>query len=830
MVRRRVIPLFALAVALAGAAPAGAAPELAVSDRLDDRRYVAAGSRAYVVGTQAGRFPAMGFHTRGEMGGIWSPPLKLLDGLWFSIDGEWVGPATRFRSGYGYVEMDLPDTAGLEVRRTDVVPDGRRGALIVLRLRSKGGERKVDIGVDAHSELMSAYPWGETTPSQLTVNGQDSADFSAGRLTFSEPGKPWAAVVGSEPPAVRGETGPGHRGPQEPAVVCPPSGDGQPEPPERCDDSAYGKGTGGRLVYPSVLVPAGRERRLVVAVAGSDRGPAEARNEFRALTAAGVDALRRKGRARERLARYTKLSLPGDRLLQQGIEWTKQNLADSVQVAEDLQVREVREGKAYPAPSGSVPRVRFLGAGFPDYPWLFATDGEYTAFASVAAGQFGPIKDHLLALRDVSRVVNGDTGKVVHEVVSDGSVYFGANEDEGNTDETVKFPSALALVWRWTGDNRFRDELYPFAVDGMRWAVATLDADGDGWLEGPGNVEREGMGPEKLDVAVYTIRGMLDLADLARSVGDGATRRWAEARAQTLLARFESTWWMPEVPQHADSLSEQGTKLQQRHWIGATPMEAELLVDDVPRVGLAPRAHGIAALSLREQRCYGNDFGLFHTGSPGCDPAPTSPSERQSFTLNSAIMAVGEGNYGRLGPAQQGLYTRAIRRLQLPNPDEQPGAAPEIAPSPLNGLTINRPFLERPMVLQAWGAYGTIWPVVHQQLGVRPDMGRRLLEVTPQVPRGQERLAGRRIRLGDGSVDVAAARAGSRYRTEARARGTGLRRLTLGHTLPPGSLVRRVRLNGERVRYRIRPTNRGVEVLAWARRPAGRHVLVVRAG
>ena len=63
-----------------------------MSDRLDDRRYVAVGTRAYVVGTQAGRFPAMGFHTRGEMGGVWAPPLKLLDGLWFSIDGEWVGP------------------------------------------------------------------------------------------------------------------------------------------------------------------------------------------------------------------------------------------------------------------------------------------------------------------------------------------------------------------------------------------------------------------------------------------------------------------------------------------------------------------------------------------------------------------------------------------------------------------------------------------------------------------------------------------------------------------------------------------------------------------
>ena len=46
--------------------------------------------------------------------------------------------------------------------------------------------------------------------------------------------------------------------------------------------------------------------------------------------------------------------------------------------------------------------MRWLGAGWPDYTWLFGTDGEYTAFASVAAGQFEPIKAHLRALRDVS--------------------------------------------------------------------------------------------------------------------------------------------------------------------------------------------------------------------------------------------------------------------------------------------------------------------------------------------------------------------------------------------------------------------------------------------
>jgi hypothetical protein len=785
-------------LALLAAAPAAAAPSLSTDDRLDDRRYAAVGDRAYIVGTEAGRFPAMGFHTRGEMGGIWAQPIKLLDGIWFSIDGQPVGHATRFTSGYGHVRMDLPDAPGLALERIDFAPDGRRAALIGLRMRATGGDRELTVGVDAHSELMSAYPWGETTPSQLTVNGQDTAAADAGRLRFAE--GDWTALVGAARAADAVETGSGFRGPQDPPVICPPSGQGQPPAPPRCDDTAYGKGAGGRLTY-ELTVPAGRTRTLWIAAAATP-------DDFAAALRDPAAALRRKVAHRERLARLTRLSLPDDPLLAEGIDWSKQNLADSVQVAHDLQVREVRAGKEFPPPSGTVARVRFLGAGWPDYPWLFATDGEYTAFASVALGQFEPIADHLIALRDVSRVANGETGKVVHEVVHDGSVYFGANEDEGNTDETVKFPSAVALLWRWTGDDRLRDELYDFAVDGMRWATTELDADGDGWLEGPGNVEREGMGEEKLDVAVYTIRGLRDLADLARSKGDRATAAWASGRARALASRFEDEWWMPEVPQHADSLDDPGNvKLQQRHWIGAVPMEA----------GIASREHALEALRLRETDCYTGPFGLFHTGRPGCDPAPPSPDEEKTFTLNTSIMAVGEGEYGRL--AEQRRYTEGNRRLQLPEPDEQPGAMPEIAPSPDYGRSIDLPMNERAMVLQAWGAYGTAWPVVHHQLGVDPDMGRGRLAVVPQPP---SRIAGESIRVGRGTIDVAASPGRTAVELDVK-----LRRLTLGQVLPHGSRVKSVKLDGRRTRYRAVETNRGLEVLVKAP-PRGRHVLTVR--
>nr|MBA2712197.1 glycogen debranching protein [Rubrobacteraceae bacterium] len=275
----------------------------------------------------------------------------------------------------------------------------------------------------------------------------------------------------------------------------------------------------------------------------------------------------------------------------------------------------------------------------------------------------------------------------------------------------------------------------------------------------------------------------------------------------------------------------------QRHWIGVTPMDVDLIGRagySIP--GLASQPHGKAALAERELACYTDRFGMYHTGTgptsaiggnqgASCDGHVSEvQSERTIFTLNTAIMAVGEGNYGRLGGDQQRHYTDANADLQL-IPDEQPGAMPEIAPSPDYGRSINRPFNERAMVLQAWGAYGTIWPVVHQQLGIRPDMGRDELVVVPQVPPGSPGVSGKNIRLGLDSVAVSADHEGRTYTTKV---STGLNvDLTIGHTIPRGATVGSVRLNGENVRYNVRTTNRGKEVLAHAPTTGGQ-TLVVR--
>jgi hypothetical protein len=823
-------------------------PELSETTRLRDRRAVVVGERLYSTWTEDGLYPAAGFHTRGEMGGVWSPPVKLLDGMWFAVQGRWLGGdvrARRFASGWGYTRTEYAPSRGVRVHRTDVVPDGPRAGLVALTLRSRR-TRAVSLALEAHSELMSTYPWGETSPSQSQVNARDTARARRGALVFRErtgAGHPlgahdWAAVVGSALQPRRSRLGPGMRGPQDPAVVCPVSGTDEPQP-RRCDDTAYGNGTGGRLAY-RLRLPAGRPVTVWFAVAGSDRGVRPARAAYRRVLASPRALLAHKIATRRAVDRRTRVSLPGDRLLQRSVRWSKQNLADSVQEARNLRLRWVDAGRRFPRPEGRLRRMRWLGAGWPDYPWLFGTDGEYTAFASVTMGQFGPIKAHLRALRDVSRVINGRTGKVVHEVTPDGAVYFGANEDPGNTDETSKFPSAVALVWRWTGDDAFRDRMYRFSVRGMRYVVNRLDDDNDGWPEGLGNVEREGMGEEKLDNTVYTIRGLRDLADMARSKGDRRTVRWATSVARRMERRFEQAWWYGRgARQYADSLDDPGNQqVLQRHWIGVTPMDALLVRPGRPTRPLAGDRHGNVALQQRQRRCYTGRFGLYHTGTgptsapagnpgPRCDSVVSSvPSERNVFSLNTAIMAAAEGNFGRLGRRQQQYYTTGNARIQLgPRVWEMPGAMPEIAPEGDFTPNIDRPFTERSMVLQAWGAYGTLWPVVAQQLGVSPDLGRDRVSVVSQVPGGQRRVAGRNIALGGGgTVAVRALRQPRRLVTEVVLRRPGTR-LRIGHVLPDGARVRRVRLDGRRVDRQVVRTARGRELVVGTR--AGAHRLVV---
>src|SRR5207244_9356483 len=152
-----------------------------------------------------------------------------------------------------------------------------------------------------------------------------------------------------------------------------------------------------------------------------------------------------------------------------------------------------------------------------------------------------------------------------------------------------------------------------------------------------------------------------------------------------------------------------------------------------------------------------------------------------------------------------------LAQLQLGAVAEQPGARPEIGPSPDCPANVTLPFNERSSLNQAWGTYGVLWPVVHQQLGVGPQLGHGLLEVLPNVPPGQSTVSGTAIRIGTGTLDVTATHSGTTWTTSLTSRLSCT--LHVGATLPPASTVQSVRLNGALTTdYRVRDTNAGRQV------------------
>ena len=83
---------------------------------------------------------------------------------------------------------------------------------------------------------------------------------------------------------------------------------------------------------------------------------------------------------------------------------------------------------------------------------------------------------------------------------------------------------------------------------------------------------------------------------------------------------------LADGPQYADSIDTPpvggpNDQQQDKHWIGVTPMEAELTIGGMAVPGLATFDRGDQALAVRETDCYSGqrpyNLGLFHTGCGG---------------------------------------------------------------------------------------------------------------------------------------------------------------------------------------------------------------------
>ena len=362
------------------------------------------------------------------MGGVWTPPLKLVDGVWFG-DRRPVArrrrpssPAAGATRGWSF-----PTRAGLKVSRTDFAPDGRRAALFGLRAdATRAPPRPSTVKVDAHSELMSHYPWAWTTAERGRLQPRRHRRASTAARSCSATGHAAhpnadAARLGrarrlrtAEPDG--GETGPGHCGLAGRRRCCAP-----PRASSGCDEGPFGKGTGGQLRYtvdrPGARLAdaVGRRRRL-----RQGRRAPRARELARGARRPGRRA-RRQDRGARAARRATRSSrCPATRGWRRASTGASRTSPTSRSAPTTCRSATSTRARQYPPPrarsrtrAGSAPATRTTRGSSPPTPSTRRSRAS-------RVGQFEAIKDHMRALRDISEIVNGDSGKVAHEIVADG--------------------------------------------------------------------------------------------------------------------------------------------------------------------------------------------------------------------------------------------------------------------------------------------------------------------------------------------------------------------------------------------------------------------------
>ena len=372
-------------------------------------------------------------------------------------------------------------------------------------------------------------------------------------------------------------------------------------------------------------------------------------------------------------------------------------------------------------------------------------------------GQFEQIKDHMRGLRDVSEILNDGSGIVTHEVISEGSNWFGArlapperrlqlqHRRDGQVPERRRPDLAL--------DGRRPLPSRPVRLLGPRHARRGRPARRGRRRLARGLRQRGARGDGRREARQLRLPDPRPLRPGRPGARRGRPRRRASGRPISPAgctsgsrtpggSRARPTGRSTPTRSTTRRVGGDNNKQQDKHWIGVTPMEAELTIGGMAVPGLATFDHGNQALALRETDCYSGsrpyNLGLFHTGCGG-----GSDRRRRADDLRPQHGDPGRRR-GQLRPHRTGQrrYTDAEAEPMFGQPytggtpDEQPGSLPEILPSP--DFDRRRPERrQHPAVLELpRDVRAGLGPLRHGVAG-GPPAARRPARHGPREPRGR---------------------------------------------------------------------------------------------
>jgi glycogen debranching enzyme len=730
---KKILPLLLLLTVACGLKDRGTGilsgklnPEDGITGREEylNSPYFTPGDRAYMVGHQDGSFPDLGWHVTGEMGGVWTHPIKLMDGFGVNLKREetafCLDDAISF-TNYPFSNEHLfeIDQWGLEVKRRQFVPDGQKGVFIEFELVNTS-DVPLDIAFTFNGFIDLRPVWlGERTK---MIDGVDQARFDETNQTIhgKDQDNAWHVIYGSSQKTM----------------------DHQIDA-EHCDYERLGQGVNAALVY-DISLKANGTTTIPFVIAGSENSKEEAQNTFDEILK-NVDTFYEQRVARyEGIKRTASLQTPNEKL-NEAFLWTKYNT--------DWLINDV-EGLG-----------RGITAGNPDYPWFFGADSEYALQGAIAIGMKDIVYSTIQMIDSVSNAVNNGSGKIMHEMSTNGVVF-----NPGNLNETPQYATLIWEVFKWTGDMDFLNKYYPTVEAGLTWLLEENDADGNLLADGYGMMEIHGLESEMIDVAAYTYKAFIDAAMMAEVLGKEDQSKAYRLNASKLAEIINSDFWADEFDSYADFI---GTAKDANHLIDGAIVRADTLdkpwaveelkatkkqiksfdpnekkgfvlyhnwvVNTPMEVGVADQNKAIKALNTGSK--YVNPFGVFVTGIDRDESAGTDDGgfaeKMEIFSYTGAVMtlptgvsAIAENNYGR--PDQALAY---LERMTKSFSYALPGSMYEVSP-------------DFGMHTQAWNIYSYAVPIIRQFFGIEPMAHLNETSIRPQMPSAWEEAKIDQVQIG----------------------------------------------------------------------------------
>ena len=686
--------------------------------------YVTAGDRVYMVGHQDGSFPDLGWHIKGEMGGIWNHPIKLMDGFDIEIaegsDTFHLNKANRF-TNYPIANKHTFSwhDKNIEIERWQYVPDHKQGLVIQLIIKNAGENRNINLTFTGNSDLRPTW-LGERSN---MIDGQDQATYDSEKQIWKvkDSLNDWYAIFGPE--------------------------FGSSQHVEAHEDPIQNN-TSSNSIEHALMLSSGATHVVNYIIAGSYTSEQDALDTFEDIKNNIYSDFLAKRERYQALAEKSKLTVP-DKNIQETFEWLKYNC--------DWLVRTVPE-----IGSG-------MTAGIPDYPWWFGVDSEYALKGYMAIGQHNTVYNTIRLLDSLSKAVNGN-GRIIHEVSTNGVVF-----NKGNINETPQFASLIWEIYKWNGDKEFLKAYFPTIKKGLDWLMSERDRDQNLFPDGFGMMEIHGMDSEMIDVASYTQRAFDDASKMAAELGNDELSGQYEHTARLIREKINLDFWSEEFNSYADFI---GTDEQALHLIEDAIIRADTLqkpwavaelestkasilkntsakprpfvlhhnwvVNTPMEMKIADEEKALKALKTAEK--FVNPFGVFVTGidrdeSAGSDEGSFKGSKAFSYTgavmtLPTGVQAVAENNYGR--PDQALNY---LKRMARTFSFAFPGSIYEVSP-------------DYGMITQAWNIYGFAVPIVQQFFGINPQASKKKVVIKPQMPEEWDTASLENVIISDNTISV----------------------------------------------------------------------------